>query len=196
MQVIIDAAIASIEALLAKPYPDDRDLDTARRALKERLAERIEDPRAGQTLGDIVAGLVKDGRPFPNEAAYLIRYLTVTDLLPKSNSANDLHRNICALAQRSLPAVWSFFKLDDKKQTFEKIEALINAFAYIRSLLEPLTSAPGELSALLNSKQLIMHGMNHGSVRAYCNPFGLSELKGFVDTCYSRLSDLISTAMR
>jgi hypothetical protein len=43
MQVTIDPAILSIEALLAKPHLEEQDLDSARRTLKELLAERIED---------------------------------------------------------------------------------------------------------------------------------------------------------
>lgn len=185
MTTQVDPSIISIESDLTADA-----IESGRKTLREMLSAKAPDPRTIQTIGDCVAFLVSDGKSYPAEAAYLVRYLAVPNFLPESNSSNNLHRNIVSLAERSLPGLCDFLKVPDKRQTYEKIQTLIGGYAYISSLLEPMRAVPPEAVAFVSSKQAVFQAMNHSTVRAYCAPFGLASLKGLAETCYARLSKL------
>jgi hypothetical protein len=190
MYQTVDPLIVEIEKVLAVTSVDDAQLNKARRSFREYLLQKWPNLLGSSTIAEVVSEMTRDTRHFQNETACLIRYLAVQGFLPDNNSTNSLYRNLAALVERTLPGLSNYFKLQDRKQNYEKIDILTRVHSNIEALLNPLRNVPAEIAALLNSKQAVFSALNHSAVRAYCAPFEIAGGNGHIETLFSRFTRL------
>jgi hypothetical protein len=112
-------SVESVECLIVDQAIAPERLREARKSLKLLLLEEMPSIQDGATLAEIIASLAEHNVPRPAAAAYLLRFLAVSNLVPESNSANQISRNMVTICEKSLPDLCSYLRVGEKKQSFE-----------------------------------------------------------------------------
>jgi hypothetical protein len=183
-------SIESVERLIVGEAIPPENVRQARQDLKSLLMGELASSQEDATLAQVIANLAEDKIPYPVAAAYLVRFLAVSNLIPESNSANQIQRNVVAICEKSLPNLCSYVRINEKKQTFDKFNLLRSTHHRICEILSPLSVAPADLESLVGAKQSFLQVLNHTIVNSYCSPFGISRIRFGVEAMLVKLAKL------
>lgn len=161
--------------------------EEARQVLRHILSSQTESDCAGDSIGDVLARLAKQPAKHEFSAIVVLRCLAIHNLLPESNSKNQIQRSTVELCESSLPEIVKFLKFDVRAQNYEKFEILSGCHKRITELLDPLRVPYGDLDALLNARKDIAGCLNHSMVRTYAKPFKLNEIRSIIESIFSKL---------
>lgn len=178
--------------LLAEAENEARNgqLSEARTQLRSWLSEATQNPNLSGSLTEMIVELGKGSLRDKRIPPVILRYLAAGDVIQVDGWPNGLQRSIVQICEDATPELFRFLKADGKKQTFEKFSALEGAHSTICNLLDPIKVAYGDLNALQDSRELVLAPFKHSQVRAYCNPFGFSEIKVSIEDVFSKLKKL------
>lgn len=159
--------------------------EDARQALRRYLSGSSGAPVEG-SLGDVVAALAASPQGRGDEAAVLLRALSVPGVV-RANQANNLARSIVELVAVALPSVAEFAHVSLRRQTYESFAALEKVHAEIVARLEPLRVAYTSAETLLAARATIMGSLRHPLVRSYLRPWRVAEVAEAVDAMIARV---------
>jgi hypothetical protein len=183
-----DDPLMEMEAAILR---EPQGLLEARSALRQWLFRKLGDEEQGRSIGDALAAINR-GQSDRIVPVVLIRCLAVHGLLPSSNATNQIDRLITEICESRIPDICTFIGLHAKSQTYEKISVLAGGHERICNLLQPLTASYGDLQALANARKNILGALGHSVVRAFGNPFRLTEFRSATESLFSRLSQIVA----
>ena len=186
-------SVESIERLIVNEVVPSESLEEARKNLKNILLDEDAVFYIDLTLPEVITALAKDQTLHPAAAACLVRFLAVPDLIPEADSINQIARNLVSLCERSLPDLCEHLRISEKKQNVDKYTLLLSAHRRICELLKPFAMAPNELQLLVANRQSFLQAINQGIVKAYCSPFGITQVRLGIESLLSKLGELINS---
>ncbi|OXT01963.1 hypothetical protein B7H23_03225 [Notoacmeibacter marinus] len=167
---------------------DGSDNTIARTALRRLLFGLAGSSMSG-SLGDAVEILASQHNASPVASTVVLRALAV-DGLVQDNLENNLARNIVSLVERGLPGFTDFLGMGKKKQTFEKLDLLRGAMAWVNTQLAPFRVSYTTLTSMIEAKKKILGALSHGRLLEFGGAYHLSEVKDAVISVYSGLEDV------
>ncbi len=180
----IDPLVVQFESAI-QAGASEQHLANARSALRKFLLLQAQ-LFDGGSIGDAVAVLALNARKNQAAAAILLRAIAIPGVIPPANEANDLDRNIVLLAETALPALCSYLKLAEKRQTYQKYALLLDAHDQAIRILQPLVDSASDYSSFIAQRQPILQCLHSSYIRSYCAPFGLSEYRRYVNLVFER----------
>ncbi|KUM25975.1 hypothetical protein AU467_23560 [Mesorhizobium loti] len=166
----------------------------AAKSLKSFLLRDAPDGSSGLSLGDAIQHAADREISTSLDALVLLRCLAQGNIIPATNSTNQIARNVVALCERSVGDLCQSLGVQGKKQTFEKYSLLLSAHEKICSMLSPLTSATADIDSLIASRQNLLSALSNGLVKLYCGPFDIAEVRTRVDAILKKISRLSADA--
>lgn len=126
------------------------------------------------------------------DAAILtVRVLAVDDLLPWAQEPS-LSRMIVSLAEAGFPDGCKYLKLSEKRQTFERLDALKGMHVAICQGLGVLAELPETLAEIDNLKAEIQRTVRKELLNAYLQPYGWTTLRNKIVHICEQISTLVA----
>jgi hypothetical protein len=192
LQAARSALASEIEAAHADPNLNTRFVG-ARRVVTAVGIEALQIQYSnGLSLGDVLLHAVSTPR-MPNRRSFavlVIDALAVDGLIPSTSERPDIDRNICALAESTLPELLDRFKYPFKSQSYEKRRALEGLHARVVELLSPVASPANDLEGLLVGRSKLTKCLTDGTIETYFGASSVRDLLGGVQRVFEALSDL------
>ena len=160
------------------------DVEAARKILRLFLLRDVGGGEKG-SFGDALASLSVSRTEHRELACVIVRCLAISHLIPEANESNHIARNVVEISLGSLPDLCDFLGLSAAYQTYENFEILRGAHARICSILAPLKKEKTTLELFLASRHPIVQCLNYSAIKAYCAPFGLTEVTNKVEQIFS-----------
>lgn len=184
--------VAAMEHALSKAGgQEDADMVEARDHFARAIAavcKMVTIPKSLSTLLE-VAGRAHAGR---REAAILtVRALAIDDLLPMSED-QQLGRMAVALVEVGFGDGCKSLKLNEKRQTYEKVDALKGLHEAICKSLSVLHELPTSLKEIDALNGDIQRALRKEQCGAYLSPFGWTLLRSKVLHVCEQLADLVA----
>ncbi len=174
----------SIEQLESLVQRNENLENEARKLLREWLLTEADSAYEGSTFSDVLDVLLKSPKIHKRAAIVLIRYSAVPNLIPASNSTNNIDRKIVQLCEEALPDICDYIRIDKSDQNYKKMEAILSAHARISSILNPIKAPYGDLEALLGAQRDILGILKNRILLLYCEPFKFNELRSSLEAIF------------
>lgn len=168
------------------------DAVTARAALRVLLFGLAGSSAQG-SVGDAVGILADQPHP-PSIAASIVLRALATDGLVQDNAANHLARNVVYVVEKGLPGLSDFLGLRQKNQTYEKLDLLRGAMAWVEGQLAPLRVSYTTLGSMLEARKSILSALAHGRLTEFGGAYHLPEVRDAVVSVCSSLDDVSKIA--
>ena len=187
----INAMEASIDAL-ESGVGDGRCLDIARQSLAYAISTKCgfapPDIRLG--FAPILDAAATSGNGRREAAILVLRALAVDGLLPFAED-HSLERRATALIEGAFSDQLRGLRLNEKRQTYEKLVALKGYHGSSCQLLKPLSEAGPTLADIESAKADIQKATRNGALSAYLEPFSWAILKGKVNQICDQVSQVV-----
>jgi len=184
----MESAIASAEGGEVEHY-----LEIAREYLKSAIESicKISKRSPTDTLSDLVDEAIRSNKGARESAILILRSLSVDGLLPLKED-HQLERKVIELVETGFGDQCGSLKLSEKRQNYEKINALNGFHELICSNLQVLKSLPLSLAEIDGVKEDIKRALRNGLCNAYLQPYDWTLIKGkIINTC-DQISDLVA----
>ena len=188
-------SIESVERLIIGEAIAPGSVTQARKNLTLALVSEVSAAGDHVSISVAIAHLTKDTSPHPESAAYILRFLSIPNLIPKADTVNQLARHIVALCEKSLPDLCQYLNLSDQKQTFEKFDVLRSTHRRACEYLSALAMAPADLELFVASRQSFFQALNNSIVRSYCSPFGIAPVRAGVEGVIAKFEKLTASTV-
>ena len=157
----------------------------ARAAFRKVIFGLAKAPVRGR-IADVVSLLADQAQPPPDAASVLLRAIAIEHFLAETN-ANQLSRSVVTVVEKGLPNVANFLKLGEKKQTFEKYDALVRAKEWVDRQLSQLKVPYTSLASLLSARKTILKSLSHGRLIEFGSIYKISEVKDAISSVFFSL---------
>jgi hypothetical protein len=124
-------------------------------------------------------------------AIFLVRALAVEGLLPIDIPQNKISRAILALVDSAAPDIAKYCKTSEKKQGFEKINALKGFHAFVCSNFSVLKNLPADLGEIKNLKNEIYRPFSNKLCQAYLQPYNYALIRAKVESICDQVDKLV-----
>jgi len=177
--MIFDEELVSLEKeiLQYEEHYDSIDITSIRGLLRNYIGLCChENDCSSLTIADaieIAASTVESRRKI---AIVILRCLSVERLIPKNNIQNQIDRKIVNLIESSVPDICKFFKLSEKKQTFDKISTINTIHHKMMEEISILKSVPPRIDGILSIKTELFSKLNNKIVKAYLNIYDYQKI--------------------
>ncbi len=165
---------------------------TARDHLAQAIASvcGMPDAASGEfsSLIDAATHTIKGRR---ESAILIVRALSVEGLLPFEND-NLLERKVVALVEDGFGDQCKSLKLTEKRQTFEKINALKGFHEIICTNLQVLKELPATLAEIDSAKADIQKAIKMGLTNAYLQPYEWNTFKVKINHICEKIAELVT----
>lgn len=168
-------------------------LDDALKFLKQAIKEAcgISIDLTSTHLSDLLNDAIKNNKGRREAAILIVRALSVEGLLP-FESDHLLERKIAELVETGFEDQSRSLKLSEKRQTFEKINALKGLHESICANLQVLKKLPSTLDEIDSIKVDIKRALNHSQCSAYLQPYNWTAIKGKIGIICEQITDLVA----
>lgn len=183
--------VLAMESALVQQRESDRvDLiANARSSYKAAIASACNMAAPPKQVSKLLE-LAADNHKARREASILtIRALGVDHLLPFEDDS-DLPRMAVSLIQAGFPDGCTQLRLTEKRQTYEKLDALRGLHLSICNSLSLLAELPRTLSEIDSLKSEIQRAIRNRLVNAYLQPYGWSALRNKIAHICDKLGAL------
>lgn len=144
-----------------------------------------------ESFSDLISFAANANKGRRDSAILVVRALSVDGLLP-FREEHHLERKVATLVEAGFGDQCGNLKLADKRQTYEKIDALKGLHATICSNLRVLKELPQTLAEIDGVKEDIQRALRQGQCQAYLQPFDWTVLKGKITTVCEQIASLVS----
>lgn len=151
----------------------------------------IDSDKEKVSFSDLVESATVNNKGRRDSAIYLVRALSIGGFLPFEKD-HQLERKVVALIEEGFGDQCKAIKLSEKRQTFEKLNALKGLHESICSNLRILTNLPSTLPEIVGLREDIQRALRHGPCNAYLQPFDWTNLKGKITTICDQVTDLLA----
>lgn len=163
----------------------------ARGHLAQAVASTCEMP-VGSTrnsFSDLIDAATQNNKGRRESAIMLVRGLSVEGLLPFEEDV-QLERKVAALIEAGFGDQCRGLKLSDKRQTYEKINALKGLHEIICSNLRLLRELPPTVSGINGVREDIKRALSNGQCSAYLQHYDWTNLKSRINQICEQIADL------
>lgn len=165
-------------------------LQTARDQLARAIAIACEMPDGSEkkSLSDLIDSAARHQKGRRESAILILRTLAVEGLLPFEE--HQIERRVVALVEDGFGDQLRGMSLSDKRQTYEKINALKAFHESVCSNLRVLKELPPTLAEIDSAKEDILRAINKAITNAYLQPYDWTTLKVKISHICEKIADL------
>lgn len=184
--------VCAMEAALADAElrDDPKGILDARNHFAEAISVACQMVEVPISLSALLDEASRDNKGRREAAILTVRALAVKNMLPFTED-HQLERKVIALVEDGLSDQCRHLKLSEKRQTFEKINALNGLHESICQNLRILRELPTTLAEIENVKGDILKAVNKGQCSAYLQPFDWTSLRGKITHICEQISELV-----
>lgn len=124
------------------------------------------------------------------ETIYLLRSLPSLQTVVSKLYAGGANRAIVMAVEQFLPGLSREIGLTDKRQNFERFEAVRTVHGRVVDILSPFTAIESNLESILASRKMLSQALGHNLVRSYCTPVQYAEVREGVEKLCNKLTKL------
>lgn len=170
-----------------------KDFDCTRTSFLKIVSLTCNLPGNQESLESAIASLDTVSLGQRDAAILILRLLAVDDLLLVNDPVNKVSRMLPGFIEKFVPDIARYLKLNEKRQNYEKIEALKIFHGYVISNFEILSKLPQnlELAEIKNLDSAIRRPFANKIYQAYLQPFGFTIIKAKIESILSQISRLI-----
>lgn len=146
---------------------------------------------AASKFSSLVDQVTHNNKGRRESAILIVRALAVEGLLPFEEDSL-LERKVVALVQEGFGDQCKNLKLDQKRQTFEKIDALKGFHETICANLQVLKELPTTLDEIDSVKADIQKAININLINAYLQPYKWSLFKAKINYICEKIAEIVT----
>jgi hypothetical protein len=145
-------------------------------------------------LAETIQAAANSKNSLRSAALFLIRCLAVPRLLEDTAfvGAQFNHRAV-DLIEKATPDLTDYFKVNEQKQTIDKIEVLRRIHSRSIELLSPLAHLPNSPDQFASRRQEVFKLLNNKFLKAYLNSYDFPHLANDIRGLMNQISDLLTT---
>jgi len=164
----------------------------ARKSLTSAIALACEAPDGYQRtpLSDLLELAANNRKGRRDSAILVVRALSIDGLLPFEQD-HALDRKVVSLVEEGFGDQLRTLKLAEKRQTYEKLNALRGLHEKICENLRVLKELPPDLGEINNLVEDILRALRHGPCNAYLQPFDWNLLKSKIIRICEQIDHLV-----
>lgn len=190
----LDQQICAFEASLSiieSGTTSNAELQLARERLVclIRLACTLQTEKTASSLSVLLESAAATSGGRRESAIFILRALAVEGLLP-FESDHQLERRVVELVEAGFQDQLKVLKLNEKRQTFEKMAALKGFHEFICQQLRVLAEVQPTLADIASAKPDIQRSTKNGALSAYLQPFGWTSIKGKINQICDQVTEL------
>jgi hypothetical protein len=165
----------------------------ARQALAESIVSICEltNQTPDNQLSDLINSANSNHKGRRETAILVIRALSIEELLPLADD-HQLARKVVDIVETGFADQCKSLRLSEKRQTYEKINALKGFHESICGSLQVLKQLPTTLEEIDGVREDIQKALRNGLSNAYLQPYYWTTLKGSINHICEQVSELVS----
>lgn len=188
-----ESCLQAMEAVLARVILKGQglDIDEARCAYIAAIASACGVTVVPKQISTLLQMAADSNGGRRNAAIVTIRILAIDDLLPVDKD-HSLSRIAVSLVETGFSDGCKHLKLSEKRQTFDKLEAIRGLHLFICEGLNVLTKLPCTLPEINNLKQEIQKTIRKELLNSYLQPYGWMVLRNKINHICEQVSLLVA----
>jgi len=136
-----------------------------------------EDETLSQSIAELIGLAVNTVQNRRMAGIVILRCLSVEKLIPENNSNNQIDRKIVNLVENAVPDICNFFKIDEKKQNYEKILILRTVHQKILEKIAVINAVTPRLDGIKSIQSELFNSINSKIVKAYLNNYDFDMIR-------------------
>ncbi|OAZ91382.1 ATP-binding protein [Halomonas sp. G11] len=186
----LEAALEIERILLNLQSPTDEELKLARLSVRAVFQDfsKIEIDKS-LTLFETIERIAFLGekKARRSSAIFIIRLNSEPGFFPKHVAGTNADAKIITLLEPSLPDFYKRFSIEEKEQTYIKLDKLYAVHEYCCDKLRCLKQIPANIEGISAEKQMILRSLGDSTVKSYLAPYEYSKIRSAVEAILAQV---------